>query len=311
MNMGKKWKKRLFQLVTVVLLLITTALLSGCVTEETNKGEIETETTTVAITMGTVGDDVKKYEVRYQPVIDYLAEKLRNETVTFTGKVVVANTIDNMTILLKEQKIDLYVDNPTYVARVLDGSGCVPFLRRWKEGLAEYHSVFFVKNDSDIISFDDFVGKTIGFEDDGSTSGYLMPRAYLESLGYNLSTEPSPDTIQYNFTLEDFNTALWVSEGKLDIGAFSQEDWGEVPENITNKLRIVGQTYDIPRHLVAHRSGLDSPLVARIRQILIDMDEDPEGKVILEDFKETTKFDEIPDMEGVIARIKSMLEIIE
>jgi phosphonate transport system substrate-binding protein len=59
-------------------------------------------------------------------------------------------------------------------------------------------------------------------------------------------------------------------------------------------LKIIEKTAMVPRHLVSHRRGLSTPLVARLTTILVQMDQSNEGKKILQQFEGTTRFDSIP-----------------
>ena len=52
-------------------------------------------------------------------------------------------------------------------------------------------------------------GKTIVFEDNESTSGYLLPLTHLENSGYSIES----DDIDYIFSDDDENTPIWVLEG--------------------------------------------------------------------------------------------------
>lgn len=290
-----------------------------------NVTEVEQETKpepiTNTISIGTVGRDATKFIKRFQPTADHIAAKLSDEENKYKGKVIIAKTVDDMIDLLKEQKLDLYMESPFTTAFVAEKSGAVPFLRRWKQGVAEYHTVFFVKKESNINALDDFIGKTIAFEAPESTSGYLLPKSYLLQKGFkvvpkgpNVSSagENSP-TITYVFSGEDENTALWVVEGKADIGAFSNIDFEgeETPEALKNQLKVIDRTIDVPRHVVTHRSELDPVRVERIEQILMDMDKDPEGIEILKNFKNTKKYDEIPDKEELFSTINEMLRLSE
>lgn len=76
-------------------------------------------------------------------------------------------------------------------------------------------------------------------------------------------------------------------------------------------MKVIDRTIDVPRHVVTHRSELDPVLVERIEQILMDMDKDPEGIEILKNFKNTTKYDEIPDKEELFSTINEMLRLSE
>ncbi len=245
------------------------------------------------ISIGTVGDDAVKLIKMFQPTADYIASKLNNNGTKYKGRVIIVKTVDNMTDLMKQQKVDLYIDSLFPTVLVSKGSGAVPFLRRWKDGVSEYHSVFFVERNSSIKTINDFKGKIIVFEDPGSTSGYFLPKAYLIKKGFNLSRTGEKNNITYVFSGNAENIALWVIEGKNNIGAFSNLDFESLSDPIKEKLKIVEQTDNVPRHMVSYRSGLDTHLVERIKGILMDMDKDPQGVMILNDFQKTRKYDEI------------------
>ncbi|HEY9387501.1 MAG TPA: phosphate/phosphite/phosphonate ABC transporter substrate-binding protein, partial [Nitrososphaeraceae archaeon] len=222
-------------------------------------------------------------------------------------------------------------------------SGAVPFLLRWKEGVPQYHSIFIVKNNSSIKTINDFAGKTIAFEAPESTSGYLLPKAYLVQKGFKLigeSTESylaqgepavigegpnasnssidlpggngNDGTIRYVFARDDQNIPLWIVEGKADIGVISNVDLEqETYESITSQLKIVDRTIDVPRHVVSHRSELEPGLVDKIKNILLNMDKDPEGIKILRNFENSTKYEEINNRDQLFGPINNMLFQLE
>lgn len=262
------------------------------------------------ISVGTVGQDVTKYITRMQSTADYLVAKLSDKDTKYQGKVIIAKTVEDMVRLLKDQEIDLYFESPVTMLLVAERSGAEPFLVRWKQGVPEYHSVFIVKKESPIKTLDDFVGKTIIFENPESTSGYLMPKAYLIGKGYDVSPLPANDNIAYVFSGEDENTFLWLFEGRGDIGATSNIDLERAPTTIKEQLRVVDRTMDVPRHMVAHRSDLEPELVEKIKQILLNMDEDLEGIVALRNFEESTKYDEISNKEELFDNIRKMLTLV-
>ncbi len=119
------------------------------------------------ISIGTVSEDAVKQIRTFQPTADYIAQKLSTGKTRYEGKVIIAKTIDNISDLLKEQKLDLFFDTPFAATITADKSGSVPFLRRWRDGVPEYHSVFIVRKNSSIKTLNDFYGKTIVFEDPG------------------------------------------------------------------------------------------------------------------------------------------------
>jgi phosphonate transport system substrate-binding protein len=334
-----------FIIVISIFALFITSLLTIGIIEKT-KAEAITKTNTLSI--GTIDVDAVKQIMKHQPTADYIASKLSNETVQYKAKVIIPQTVDDMINILKQQRIDLYFDSPFTIALVDKETAAVPFLLRWKEGVAQYHSVFIVKKNSPISTLKDFTGKTIAFEAPESTSGYLLPKAYLLQKGFSLIGEPTESylaqrefgsagigeasnsssggkpsgntsdhnntdiTIRYVFAREDQNIPLWIVEGKADIGVISNIDLEQqTPKAIKSQLKVVDRTIDVPRHVVSHRSGLDPSLVEKIKHILLDMDKDPEGIKILRNFENTTKYEEIKDKEEkILSNINDMLPLL-
>lgn len=264
-----------------------------------NKAQKNAEVTDVSqqstntISIGFVDYDAAKQIKRIQPTIDYIAEKLGDNKTKYEGRVIVVRYLDNITDLMKEQKLDLFLDSPFPTAIAAKKSGAVPFLRRWKDGVSQYHSVFIVKNGSSINTINDFKGKTIAFEDSGSTSGYMLPKTYLMQVGFNISQSAGKNDINYIFSGDDENTIIWVIEGKADIGAISNLDFEKSTDLIKEKIKMVGRTENVPRHVLSYRSGLDPVLVEKIKQIFVNMDKDPRGMNISKDFQNTKKYDEL------------------
>jgi len=194
--------------------------------------------------------------------------------------------------MLREQKLDLYVDSPFPTIIVARKSNSIPFLRRWKNGVAEYHTLFFVKKSSSIYSIDDFDGKTIVSEDPASTTSYLMPMAYLIHRGFNIN-QSQKNSIRFVFSGGEENSPLWILEGKADVGAMNNVEFENIPDAIKSQLKIIDRTVDVPRHIVSHRSDMGPAKVDKIRKILMDMDKETEGIEILKNFDGTKKFDMI------------------
>jgi phosphonate transport system substrate-binding protein len=342
---GKNMGAKLNLIIAIFILALVIA--SPLIVEIIGKAKAEPIMTTNTIRIGTVDVDAVKQIIKFQPTADYIAAKLsNNQTTHYNGKVIITSTVNDMINLLKEQKIDLYFESPFTIALVDKESGAVPFLLRWKEGVAQYHSIFIVKKNSPINTINDFVGKTIAFEAPESTSGYLLPKAYLVQKGFSLSGEATEsyltqgraggvlsggsnitnssidesignsnsnnNTIRYVFAREDQNIPLWIVEGKADIGVISNVDIEqETYESVKSQLKIVDRTIDVPRHVVSHRSELDPVLVEKIKHMLLNMDKDQEGIKILKNFEETTKYEEIKNRDETFKVINDMLKALE
>lgn len=270
------------------------------------------------INIGAINDDAAKSIERFQPTTDYVAKRLSNDQITYAGRVVVVSKAAEMIEKLSKNEVDIYFEGSFGAVAVNEATGASAELLRWKDGLSEYHSVFVVREDSDIRSIEDFKGRSIAFETPESTSSHLLPRAYLLDHGFGFHpadqstglTEPSTTALKYYFTGEDENTPYWVVENRVDIGAMSNINYGEIPPAVKASLRIVGETENVPRHVVSFRAGLDPSFVDAAKRILTEMESDPEGKVIMNDFQDTARYSEIPDRENTLANISLMLKRI-
>ena len=252
------------------------------------------------INVGSVNTQPASEIKKFLPLANYLGNRLQSEGID-QGKVVVAKSIPEIATFLRDGKVDLYIDTlfPALAASRLSGSKLL--LRRWKKGFGEYHTVIFTRTDSNINRIEDLKGKLIAFEEPYSTSGYFLPKAVLLQQGFKLATKTDStksvghDEVGYVFSGADDTTMLWVLRGKAHAGATDNRSYlREARENLSN-LKVLYETFSIPRQVVSYRGNLPVELVAKIKEILMDMQQSEEGKKTLQDFEKTTKFDEIPD----------------
>jgi phosphonate transport system substrate-binding protein len=237
---------------------------------------------------------------KFSPLANYLALHLRSEGID-KGTVIVAKSIQQMAGFLREGKVDLYIDSPFPTVAVSRVSGSKFLLRRWKKGIAEYHSVIFTKKESGINRLQDLNGKTIAFEEHYSSSGYFLPKLSLMQEGLRLVQKDDasemipPGQIGYVFSYDDENTMVWVLRGKVWAGAIDNHAFQRQAGKSLNALTILHKSVSIPRQIVSYRKDLPGKLVARIKEILVGMDQSDQGRKALEDFERTAKFDELLD----------------
>ena len=284
-------------------LILNSAGASMVAAQAREGGEIKT------LSLGLVSETHREeIEKHFQDFIRYVTRKLSSGS-AIEGRVVVASTHYEMAKLLEQRKVDFYMESayPTYVVNFVHGAGKL-LLRRWKSGLADYYSVIFTRNDSGIKRVEDLKGKTIVFEDTGSTSGYLLPKLFLQRRGLKLTEKGrfSPDSVAtdvgYIFARTQERLVDTVLTKQAAAGAFSNDDFSALEEKKKAEIGVLAQTDRLPRHLLSVRSDLAPALVDRLENILLAMHDDAEGRKILQKADGTTKFDMLPGGEAAMRR---------
>ncbi|TMA12072.1 MAG: phosphate/phosphite/phosphonate ABC transporter substrate-binding protein, partial [Deltaproteobacteria bacterium] len=172
----------------------------------------------------------------------------------------------------------------------------------------EYRSILFTKRDSGTARLEDFRGKIIAFEDPGSTSGYFLPKVLLLRKGFKLSEKPSlqakvaPKEVGYIFVHTDGNIVNMVLSNQVAAGAISNDDYATLDEKKRADITVLAETETFPRHLVSIRKDFPPALTERLKETLLAMDQNEEGRRILQKTDNTTKFDLLPGGEEAVRR---------
>jgi phosphonate transport system substrate-binding protein len=220
---------------------------------------------------------------RYQPIADYLSQQLGAEVV--------------LTVLSRYGNI---IDN--FVANDLDGAffgsftaalackriGVQPLARpEDPDGTSTYHGLIFVRKDSGIRTVDDMKGKRFAFVDKATTAGYLLPLHYFKDRGIDDYHAWFAETY---FTGTHDGAIYDVLEGKADIGAAKNTVFyteAEKDPRITDELAVLIKSPDVPANGLCVRNDLDQDLKRRLKEALLNMNRDKEGRKILTDFGAT------------------------
>jgi phosphonate transport system substrate-binding protein len=264
---------------------------------------------TRTITLGFVSKRAPaEVEPQFRDFVDYAARKLSTSSTPVEGKFIIAPSPLQLAKLLEEKKVDFYTDSP-YPTYVINKQGAARLiLRRWRGGMAEYRGVLFARKDGGAAKLEDLRGKLIAFEDPGSTSGYFLPKVFLLRKGFRLTEKPgseakvTPKEIGYIFTHSTNKIIDLVGSGKAAAGAFSNDDYARLDEKNKAEISILAETETFPRNLVSARRHLDAAILKRLKDILLAMHQDDEGRRILEKFDNTTKFDLLPGGEEAMRR---------
>ena len=231
-----------------------------------------------------------------QEFVDFLAKRLHPVGIT-GGKILVVEKLSQLAGSVKEGKVDLFHDSVVPTVVLSKWSGSVPILRQWKSGEAEYDSVILVKKNSGIDGIIDLKGKVLAFDEPHSTSAHVVPRMLLadkklRQIPLTSAGEPKPNAVNYVFGSDGSAINLLIT-GRVDAAATSSREFEELRPEVKESLKVIGKSMSVPRQIISVRKDLGSKLQYALKEALISMDDDPEGRQVLKRQQKTTKFDEL------------------
>ncbi len=260
------------------------------------------------LTIGVHSKKARKHIEFTKPLAQYLQSKLIHLGYR-QAKVLVSNDLQELGHWLSTGKVDLISETPFSALELRDNYNGEFLLRRWKKGHADYHSVIFVRKDSDINTLQDLTDKKLVLENNSSTSGFYLPvhaileeGLQLEKLD-SLSTSVSQDRIGFLHVddvlkrANEISLTTWVYRQKVDAAAFSNTNWNDVkdmPLHIQDEMKIIHSTENYPRSIVVIRAGLPNEVKDAIKKELLNAHNSTRGISVLQNYQKTTRFDKLP-----------------
>lgn len=212
----------------------------------------------------------------YSDLIRYLGRKLGRPV-----ELVQRRTYAESNQLIEEKKVDVgFVCTSAYVAGH-DDFGMELLVAPEVNGERVYYSVLIVPAASDIHRLADLRGKVFAFTDPMSHSGRVYPTYLLQKLG----TTPDEFFSRTFFTYSHDKAIQAVAAGVADGAAVDSMvlDYALSRDpSLAQRIRIIHKSppFGIPPVVVP--PNLSPKLKAQLRQILLDMADDPEGRPILD-----------------------------
>jgi len=204
----------------------------------------------------------------------------------------VFKSYDDLAKALRRSKVDLAWIPPLALVRSLRASPVVPLVKVQRNGFW-YNACVFAREGVGGTALASLKGLRAAWVDQGSTSGYLIPRAMLIKDG---------QTIKGFFAQEQFAgshpaACSAVAEGKADVGATYTDASGKpvgcvkaLGEAKAAKLRCVAVSERVPNEVIAARDGLDETLASDITGALTSLAESDEGRALLKDVFDAEAF---------------------
>jgi phosphonate transport system substrate-binding protein len=152
------------------------------------------------------------------------------------------------------------------------------------DNTSTYHGLIFVRKDSRIKNVRDMKGKRFAFVDKATTAGYLLPLEYFHEAGIR----DYKGFLKESYFAGTHEDAIYdVLNRKADIGAAKNTVFDRLAMSdprIRKELVVLRISPDVPENGIALRKDIDEATRTGLREALLSMHEDPEGKRVLEQF---------------------------
>ena len=217
------------------------------------------------------------------PLVKYLEARLGMK-VEFTPVTDYAASVE----ALANKQVDMaWFGGFTFVqANVRSGGKAVPLVQREED--EKFKSVF-ITTDPAIKSLADLKGKNVSFGSQSSTSGHLMPRAFL----LDAKIDPDRDFKRVAYSGAHDATIAAVAAGKVDAGALNISVWEKFVADKkvdTSKVRVFFTTPPYYDYNWTVHADMPVALREKIVKAFLDLNKNtPEGREILE-LQRTARF---------------------
>lgn len=308
----RKRRKNLISVLLGIMSVLVCTASGGKYASAETRGAVTADT----LSLGIISEDPQQKIEYHQDFVNYLAQKLSTGT-PITGRVIIVHTPLQLAKLLNERTVDFYVESPYSTVLINERTGAKLLLRRLKGGRTDYQGIIFTAKDSGIRTVEDLLGKIIAFKDPRSTSSYFLPKVLLLKKGLKLTEKFSLDAnvskteIGYVFGYHDVQNVInWTLLKKVAAGAFGSHNMDALDESKRAQIVVLAETETVPRHLLSVRKDLNQALVSRLKEVLLSIHLDEEGRRVLRKSDKTTKFDLLPGGEDLLYhRITEMMRI--
>jgi len=224
--------------------------------------------------------NVFRQQERFRPLMAYLARKTGVKV-----NITILSRYGNVIEKFASERMDGAFFGSFTGALAIEKLGVEPIARPVNlDGGSTYQGYIFVRRDSGIKDVKDMRGKKMAFVEKATTAGFVFPVAYLKQNGV-------PDFkkyfSEYYFAGSHDASIHAVLDRKADIGAAKHSIYDRLRKaepRVDKELVILAQSSKVPSNGLCVRKGLDKNIIGKLKEALLNIDKDPEGKAVLEKF---------------------------
>jgi phosphonate transport system substrate-binding protein len=265
----------LFALVVALPLACVTACSTG---RAETVGTATTRPTVLRYCYAPNTEEPEKQSLRLDRLEKYLEDRLKIDVEMYKTSAGYGAVIEAM----RAKKVDVAQIGPFGYLIASEKAGAEVLVVRGTKDTAEgiYSGVIAVAKNSPIKTIDQLVAHskelTFSFVDPDSTSGFLVQRAYFQSVGL----DPDTDFKKTMFSMNHIASAMTLIAGKVDAAAMMER----MPYTLATRgrikqddIRILWTSPRLPSSPIAIRKDLPADFKEEVRQALVDIpDRDPE-----------------------------------
>jgi phosphonate transport system substrate-binding protein len=217
----------------------------------------------------------KETVVFYRELLDYLARKTNHKIALIQRR-----TYGEINELFPKGEIDLaFICTGPYAAGG-EVFGFEALATPVIHGEPRYRSYLIVHKDSGFKDLLDLKGRLFAFTDPESNTGALVPKDWLAELGET----PGRFFSELIYTYSHDNSILAVAKGLVDGAAVDGHLWEYYHQKnpfFTSMTRVIKKSIPFGSPPLVASGHLPAELKNRIREIALNMHQDPEGRRIL------------------------------
>ncbi|MBE9537397.1 MAG: phosphate/phosphite/phosphonate ABC transporter substrate-binding protein [Proteobacteria bacterium] len=234
------------------------------------------------ITIGLIPEvNIFEQKKRYEPLMRYLSRHLEmNVSSLVTGH------YGSLLGAFKESKIDAAVHGSLNFAFLDRFVGVEPLARPlWKNNVSTYAGYIVTRHDSGLSAdVSKWGGKRLSLVSRSTTAGFVFPVDYIHKHGVDDIESYFAEII---FTGSHDASLLAVYNGTADIGAGKNHIFNKLAEknpDFKGSMLVVAVSKEVPSNTFSASKRLSPKTRARLKQVLIEMNDNPEGRAVLDNF---------------------------
>lgn len=287
MKEGRRPSRSVPRIILFVLpLLLSLAPFSGCSREPEQPAvsaplEITEKNADLVIAL-LPERNVFEQKKKYLPLQEYLSSRL--------GITVYFKLLDNYDLIFAEL-LDGKVDGGFWGSMngaIIQLRGKLEMVARpvWANDVSTYWSYVYTRHGTGITEDPaTWKGRSIAFVNKVTTAGFLYPMSLLRKAG--ITDPPGEYFSRAIFSGSHDASIMAVFQGDVEMGACKNtifDEYLRLHPEVKEQLVILSASPEVPSNGLGVRPDIDDGLKRKLRDILVGMENDPEGSRILDTF---------------------------